>query len=148
MQLERYEVHTVNAHDRFEFVSVGNNGDILKVVEFIVLDEDGHIYNLGFGDVNPLTGEWDDKSVSNNGDRNKILATVGSIVVSFLDTYTEAAVYAQGSTRIRNILYQRTIERFWQEIAGLYDVRGYKETGEWVSFERGGPFIAFLIKRK
>ena len=117
MQLEKYEVRTVDAHDRFEFVSVGSNGAILKVVEFISLDEERYIYNLGFGDVNSLTGEWDDKSVSNNGDRNKILATVGSIVVSFLDIYTEAAVYAEGSTPIRilHILYQRTIERFWSQ---------------------------------
>ncbi|GAB3024730.1 DUF6934 family protein [Spirosoma pulveris] len=148
MQLEKYEVRTVNAHNRFEFVSIGNNGAILKVIEFTSLDEDGYIYNLGFGDVNPLTGEWDDKSISNNGDRNKILATVGSIVVSFLDMHTEAAVYAEGSTGIRNILYQRTIERLWEEISRLYDVRGYNEIGEWVAFEQGGPFVAFLIKRK
>lgn len=148
MQLEKYDVRATESHNRFEFVSIGSNGSILKVVEFTPLDEAGFIYNLGFGDVNALTGDWDDKAVTNNGDRNKILATVANIVVAFLDKHPTVSVYAEGSTSIRNVLYQRTIERFRDEISESYDITGYTESGNWVPFERGESFFAFLINRK
>jgi hypothetical protein len=34
------------------------------------------MYNLGFGDYNEITGLIDDKVITNNGDREKVLATV------------------------------------------------------------------------
>lgn len=148
MQLEKYDVRATENHNRFEFVSIGSNGSILKVVEFTPLDEAGVIYNLGFGDVNALTGDWDDKAVTNNGDRNKILATVANIVVAFLDKYPTVSVYAEGSTPIRNVLYQRTIERFRDEISEAFNIMGYTESGGWVAFDQGESFIAFLINRK
>ena len=148
MQLEKYDVRTTENRNRFEFVSVGRSGAVLKVVEFIPLYEDGRIYNLGFGDINPVTGDWDNKAVTNNGDRNKILATVAALVVAFLDGHPTVTVYAEGSTPSRNRLYQRTIAGFWEEITESYAVKGYTESGDWVAFERGGPFTAFLIRHK
>ena len=132
MQLEKYDVRTTENRNRFEFASVGRNGSILKVVEFTPLLEDELIYNLGFGDVDPLTGSWDDKAITNNGDRNKILVTVAALVVSFLDEHPTVTVYAEGSTPTRNKLYQRTIDRFWEEISESYDVKGYTESGDLV----------------
>ena len=132
MQLEKYDVRTTENRNRFEFASVGRNGSILKVVEFTPLVEDELIYNLGFGDVDPLTCSWDDKAITNNGDRNKLLVTVAALVVSFLDEHPTVTVYAEGSTPTRNKLYQRTIDRFWEEISESYDVKGYTESGDLV----------------
>lgn len=39
-----------------------------------------NLYNLAFGDKNPLTGEIDDKIVTDNGDSEKVLATVVAAV--------------------------------------------------------------------
>ncbi len=48
-----------------------------------------HIYNLGFGVVffNQETGveEIDDKIITNNGDKDKILSTVALTAIPFFD---------------------------------------------------------------
>ena len=129
-------------------MSVGKKGSIRKLVEFTPLNQEGTLYNLGFGDVNPITGDWDDKVVSNNGDRNKVLATVANLVVDFLEENPSATIFAKGSTPNRNLLHQRTIERFWNEIIEMYEVQGLTEHDTWISFERKEPFSAFLIMRK
>lgn len=148
MQLEKYDVKVTKDGNRYEFVSIGNKGSILKVIEFAPINQAETIYNLGFGDVDPLTGNWDDKAVSNNGDRNRVLATVAGSVVDFLNRRPTVTVFAAGSTPLRNILYQRTLERFWNEVAESYEVLGFTESDEWVLFEQKARFRAFLVRRE
>ncbi|HET6253734.1 MAG TPA: hypothetical protein VFE32_06660 [Puia sp.] len=57
-----------------DFISEGKNGRIPKRIEFTLTDVPG-IVNLAFGDID-ANGEINDYSISNNGDRNKILSTV------------------------------------------------------------------------
>lgn len=59
----------------FEFVSIGPNGRINKLVQYTPTNYKD-LYNLGFGDKNIDTGEIDDNAISNNGDSEKVLATV------------------------------------------------------------------------
>ena len=58
----------------FEFISSGKHGHIRKRILFQPTDMQG-VYNLAFGDLSP-EGEIDDQTISNNGDRDKILATI------------------------------------------------------------------------
>ena len=44
-----------------------------------------NVFNLAFGDINE-NGEINDYTISDNGDRNKILATVANVV----DVYTKS----------------------------------------------------------
>ncbi len=46
--------------------------------------------NLGFGDKDLQTGEVDDTVISDNGDSQKVLATVAATVYAFTDKYPEA----------------------------------------------------------
>jgi len=81
MNLERYTFNSNSSYLDFEFQSDGPKGNIKKVVRFSPQNANGITYfNLGFGDVNPETGNIDDLSKSNNGDRDKILATIAHIV--------------------------------------------------------------------
>jgi hypothetical protein len=57
-----------------EFISSGKRGHIRKRIVFQPTDFQG-VYNLAFGDLN-AEGEIDDQIVSDNGDRNRILATI------------------------------------------------------------------------
>lgn len=99
MNLDQYHFRTNASHLDFEFESIGPNGNIQKVVRFSPQNTNGITYfNLGFGDVNPTTGTIDDLSKSNNGDKNKILATIASIVLEFTAHFPDVMVYAQGST--------------------------------------------------
>ncbi len=38
------------------------------------------VYNLGLGDIDPITGMVNDEVVSGNNDIDKILATIGYVV--------------------------------------------------------------------
>ncbi len=82
MKQERYKVSVDAAIETYEFESVGNKGVIRKRVMFRLI-EPPNIYNLGFGDADPLTDEIDDLTVTNNRDSQKILAAVAATVLDF-----------------------------------------------------------------
>ena len=93
----RYELTANTKLTVFEFISSGNKGDIVKVVQYSETNLKD-FYNLGFGDKNSETGEIDDKIVSDNGDGRKVLATVVATVYAFTERYPDSWVYAVGST--------------------------------------------------
>src|ERR1700712_3575512 len=108
MKYRTYKEITVSEEfNRFWFISIGKNGRIIKQVEFqaTLVSE---IYNLVFGDVDGNEG-ISDTSVSNNGDRNKILATVAYVVNLYLERYPERLIYFRGSTPERTRLYRMAI---------------------------------------
>lgn len=126
--------------------SEGTKGKIPKIIKF----SETHLkdfYNLGFGDKNLETGEIDDLSVSNNGDSEKVLATIVSAVYAFTDKYRNAWVYATGSTQVRTRLYRMGISKHLEQAKEDFDIFGLLND-EWVDFEKGIDFDAFLIKRK
>jgi len=70
-------------------------------------------YNLCFGDWNEKTQSIDDSSVTNNGDIEKVLATVASIVLNFTIFFPEAVVHAEGRSLARTRRYQMAINKMW-----------------------------------
>jgi hypothetical protein len=104
MNLERSPLKAESNLTVFECVSEGSNGLIRKLVEFQQTDQ-SKLYNLAFGDRNNVTDEIDDLEVSNNGDTEKVLATVVATLYAFFDQHPDAFVYATGSTKARTRLY-------------------------------------------
>src|SRR5690606_4777621 len=130
MNLDRYTFRSNNSHLDFEFESSGPNGKITKVVRFSPQNANGITYfNLGFGDIDE-NGNVNDLCKSNNNDRDKILATIASIVLEFTAHFPDVMVYAQGSTASRTRLYQMGISANWDEIKSVMEVYGYVE-GQW-----------------
>lgn len=147
MKQERYELESAQSLTVFEFVSVGKKGKIHKVIQFSPTNLKD-FYNLGFGDRNEQTGEIDDLSISNNGDTQKVLATVAFSVIAFIDKHPEAWVYATGSTPSRTRLYQMGITNQLIEILNNFDVYGLYEN-KWEEFiPNKKTYQAFLIRRK
>jgi hypothetical protein len=149
VNLQRYNYFKSNDHRAYEFYSEGPKGRITKLVLFTkVPDTEPAIYNLAFGDKDPLTGELDDKVKSNNNDRDIVLATVANAVIESCRHYNNPYIYAEGSTAVRTRLYQMAITRLWSEIGvdfdlfGLYNDRWYRFNPKSVNYE------AFLLKRK
>ena len=97
MKLPRYELKAEESLIVFEFTSEGPKGQIPKLIKLSETTLKG-FYNLAFGDKNFDTGDIDDTVVSNNGDSEKVLATVVSAVYAFIGEQHEAWVYATGST--------------------------------------------------
>src|SRR3954468_8999771 len=104
MHLESYIYRVSHIFSQYEFESVGPKGKFTKVVRFNRMERND-IYNLAFGDFNEKTGEIDDFAISDNNDREKILATVAKTVIAFTQTRPEVMVFATGSTGARTRLY-------------------------------------------
>lgn len=91
MKLPKYQLKSGEGLSSYEFTSIGVRGNIIKRIQFTLINKE-NIYNLAFGDKNLLTGEIDDFAISNNGDTEKVLATVAGAVYAFFDKNPEAWV--------------------------------------------------------
>ena len=145
MKLPRYELIAEKSLKVYEFTSEGPKGQIPKLIKFseTALKD---FYNLALGDKN-ITGEIDDKVVSNNGDSEQVLATVIAAVYSFTDFHKQVWVYATGSTKARTRLYRMAISKYLDEVQKDFYVFGQLE-GEWQDFEIGVDYTAFVVRRK
>jgi hypothetical protein len=148
MNLERYDYFT-NDYQAYEFYSEGPKGRIRKLVIFSkVPDTEPSIYNLAFGDAHLVTGKLDDEVISNNEDRDIVLATVANTIATFCDHYGNHYIYAEGSTPSRTRLYQMGIAGLWDEISQDFEVYGLNNSN-WQAFKPYGVnYEAFLVKRK
>lgn len=102
---------------------------------------------LGFGDQDETTGDIDDEVITNNGDSEKVLATVASTLYIFMDKFPDAMVFASGSTKARTRLYRIGISNNFAEIEKDFDIYGLVEDG-WKPFEKQTEFKAFLVTTK
>jgi hypothetical protein len=146
MKLPKYPLASSDKMMTFEFVSEGKKGLIHKLVKFQPTNLKG-LYNLAFGDKDIETGEIDDKVISNNGDSEKVLATVVATVYAFTDKYPDAWVYATGSTKARTRLYRMGISRFLNEINEDFEILG-EISDNWESFKLDVEYEGFLVRRK
>lgn len=145
MDLKGYPINSDDDYISYRFLSIGTMGTIKKDVTFKSVGL--NIYFLTFGDKNELTGKLDDRVISNNGDRDKVLATVAEITLDFLAHHQDATVIAVGNTPGRSRLYQMSINSKWQEIREVYCVEGYFNN-DWEDFQPGKYYEAFSIKLK
>lgn len=146
MKTEKYYLKAETKFTRFEFISEGPKGAIVKLIEFQETTNPD-VYNLAFGDFDPENQEMDDLSVSGNGDTEKVLATVVKAVYVFFSKHPEVFVYATGSTKARTRLYRMGITRFYDQIKK--DFYLYGQIGDdFVEFEVGIDYDGFLVQRK
>jgi hypothetical protein len=147
MNIEKYPVVIGSTSMVYEFISEGIKGRISKLVIY----SETHLhnfYNLGFGDKDANTGEIDDSVVTNNGDSEKVLATVAATLYTFTDKFPDAMIFATGSTKARTRLYRIGISNNIEMIEPDFEVFGLAEGQNWIPFEKKREFEAFLVKRK
>ncbi|SEL97802.1 DUF6934 family protein [Parapedobacter koreensis] len=143
---DRYHIEIDDKHTVYEFTSIGPKGDVCKIVKYSETNLK-NLFNLGFGDKNPETNEVDDLVVTNNGDSQKVLATVAATVYHFTDRYPDASIIATGSTKARTRLYQMGISNNLEAIEKDFLVYGLKAK-KWEPFNKKTTYEAFLVKRK
>lgn len=148
MQVERYPFIKHPKRYFYEFESAGPNGLITKVVEFSRLQwQENEVYNLAFGDWNENAHFINDLVISNNADKDKVLATVAATVIEFMQEHPSAIIFAVGSTASRTRLYQMGIAKILNEINQFYEIQGYIND-LWEPFQRGVNYNAFLFKTR
>ena len=145
----KYEVYTeievTDDFNVFDFISTGKNGDILKRAAFTQTDQDG-VYNLALGDVDE-ENEIDDYAITDNGDRNKVLATVASIVEAYTKRFPDRWIIFRGSTQERTRLYRMAVGLHFDELSTKYEIWAYVND-EILPFSKDMKINAFFIKRK
>ena len=146
MKLDRYELKSDNQLTTFDFLSEGPKGKIEKIIQFTLIYQN-NLYNLAFGDRNYLTGEIDDKVVTDNGDSEKVLATIVAAVYAFCDKMPNALIYATGSTAARTRLYRMGINKYYDIVVEDFVIFGQAKS-EWEDYEKGKDYEAFVVKRK
>jgi hypothetical protein len=114
-------------------------------VLFQKLDKDK--YNLAFGDWDKKQRTLDSHIRSNNGDRDKILATVAYSVVEFLNYYEESEIRIMGQSKGKTRLYQMGINKYLEEINFSYSVSGI-EKGILEEFRPGKNYEKFFLSKK
>ena len=134
MKLPKYPLASSDKLMTFEFISEGQNGLIHKLVRFQPTNLKD-VYNLAFGDKDHTTGDIDDTVISNNGDSEKVLATVVATVYAFTDKYPNTWIYATGSTKSRTRLYRMGITKFFLEVKEDFEVLG-ERNDDWEAFRK------------
>ena len=146
MNIEQYQLKSGLELLSYEFISEGSKGLIPKRIQFTLVNRQG-VYNLAFGDKDLITGEIDDKVVSNNGDSERVLATVVGALFAFLDEHPDAWIFVAGSTTSRTRLYQMGITKYYDEISNELEIYG-RIKGDWYPFEKNKDYGAFIAKLK
>ena len=146
MKLDKYQLKAGQELLSYEFISEGPKGLIRKRIQFTLVNRN-QVFNFAFGDKDSVTGDIDDLTISNNGDSEKVLATVVGAVYAFCDRQPGAWIYASGSTRARTRLYKIGINKYYDEIKKDFDIFGQIEEG-WEPYTKGRNCIAFLAQRK
>jgi len=147
MNLDRYEYAREWAYKEYSFYSEGPNGRILKVVSFVLMSSRPvRIYNLALGDWNNEYGEPDYWSVTNNGDTEKVFATVAAIILDFTSTAGSVLIQLEGNSPARKRLYQMTINRYRNEIAKIFQVLG-RVNYQLEAFQKNTAYDLILIAR-
>lgn len=85
--------------------------------------------------------------MTNNGDSLKVLATVASTVLAFVEKHPSAWIVATGSSGAKTRLYRMGITNDLLEILDDFWVFGYNKAENWVKFEPGDEYEAFLITK-
>jgi len=146
MNLDTYNLKSDSDQEVFEFESVGVKGTIRKLVLFKETIFSG-IYNLGFGDIDPDTGNIDDKVVSDNGDGEIVLSTVVTSIHKFFDKHPVAQVYLSGSTKSRTRLYRIAINKYFEIFSSKFEIMGELDT-HFERFNKNTEYQGYLIRLK
>jgi hypothetical protein len=144
-----WEIYELEKDEKgYRFYSEGPRGRVRKVIEFQwVRGLGSSTFNLAFGDFNESTGQLDDRSVSNNQDRLKVLHTVAVAIISFLRDHPRSILLIVANSLARARLYQMMISSVWKAIEKEYEVCG-KHGPYWIPFVKGLNYSQFIVYKK
>jgi uncharacterized protein DUF6934 len=148
MVWEIYELKIADDGLGYWFISEGPRGRIKKAIEFQWMRGLGtSTFNLAFGDFIEGSDQLNDRSVSNNRDRLKVLHTVIEAVVDFLKYHPRSIVLIKANSLARARLYQMMISSVWKSIEPRYEVQG-KHGTYWIPFVKGLNYSEFIVYKK
>ncbi len=88
----------------------------------------------------------DDLVISDNGNAEKVLATVVKALQLFVKAYHQSMVFAKGSSRSRTRFYRIGINKYLDEIQNDFHLWGRSDTN-WETYQKGKDYDAFAVKK-
>lgn len=147
MKFDQYATTASTEQSVFHFTSSGPKGVFSQIIQYtFIKTQGGRVANLGFGLLR-ADGSVDDSFRTDNGDTEKILATVANTVLAFTEKHPDIPVFATGRDPIRTRLYRRMLSLHKEEIDKTFIIYGRKET-LWHKFELDKDYDAFLVARR
>jgi hypothetical protein len=148
MKYKNYDaVRIADDFSSFDFVSTGKNGNIPKRIIFMAT-EMADVYILAFGSITD-SDEVNDYSISDNGDRNKILSTIAAVVDLYTRRHPNRMIYFRGSTKERTRLYRMAVGINLEELSLTFEIYAeIDKQDDFVPFRKNMEINAFLVKRK
>ncbi|PWV51395.1 hypothetical protein [Chitinophaga sp. S165] len=98
------------------------------------------------GDID-ANGELNDNSISDNGDRDKILSTVAYIVDVYLKEYPDRWVYFKGNIPSKMRLYRIAIGSNLEWLLSKFEIYS-KIDNDVIPFQKDQKCLGFLVTRK
>jgi hypothetical protein len=130
----------------FEFESVSELKTVKKVIVYTPFQDNSDVFNLGLVDA-LSDGSYSDKSVTNNDDMEKVLATVIRTLLRFFEKNPFKMVYIEGSTSERTRLYRIIISRELSIIEEIFSIYGLLDSLS-EPFKKNQNYSAFVITLK
>ncbi|MGG7662793.1 DUF6934 family protein [Dyadobacter sp. BHUBP1] len=143
-QFRAYPYTANEATGHFKFQSVGKRGIIDKAIELTQIAPD--IYNLALLDFDPVTQDYVDDSITDNGDMPEVLATVMAVILDHLSQFPRSSIVITGNSPSRTRLYKIAISKIGDDIKHQLKILGYQRSG-WRIFEPNQSYESFLIAR-
>ena len=146
MKVRCYNYDSAENSLYFEFQSISSTKTIQKIVVYTPIDNRSNIYNLALGDLLE-NGEVSDSIVSDNGDLERVIATIVQTMLDFFRKYPDCSIYFKGNTPERTRLYRIIINKEFAEATKIFQLFGIINSKITV-FEPNIPFESFVIKLK
>ena len=145
MKHDIYELLVVSGNlGMIDFVSAGPQRRIVKRIR-IYSTPKPEIFHVLLADVG-RGGKSDDMAMNNNGDRDRILATVVYVIELYTLRYPERWIYFSGNTKLKNRLYRMFINKRLGMLASNFYIYG-DVNKEIKPFSPGVDADGFLVKR-
>jgi hypothetical protein len=129
----------------FQFISEGPRGRIAKQIQFTLLFKP-RIYMLQLGDINEYGG-FDRSAISNNGDKNRILATVIQAIEVFTTRYPDRSIRIWSLSAERSRLFQIAISKNFQQLSTKFTVQTMAREG-FLLFRKDIDKTDFVLNHK
>ena len=146
MNQERYEFQATKNSSWFEFYSVSTQKTVKKIVIYSPFPNAPDLYNLTLADSFP-NGSISDTNVTDNGDMEKVLATVIQTAIRFFAQNPGKRIYVEGSTPARTRLYGAVLARELTLIQKTFEVYRLLNNNL-LPFVKNRRYAAFVIALK
>jgi hypothetical protein len=111
----------------FQFISEGPWGRITKQIHFSLLFKPG-IYMLQLGDITKYGG-FDRSAISNNGDKNRIMATVIQAIEVFTERYPDRSIRIWSLSAERSRLFRIAIGSNFRQLSEKFAIKAMAREG-------------------